>query len=159
MRQVDLESGATVRAAGDRDVTVVAFDDAEDDRQAEAGTLFVLLVGEEGFEDFLLGGFIHTVPGVGNGQQHIGAGGEDSAGAADALFTGLVKDWKGAAFEGTDGRCVEFAIGRSPAAKDFGGRAGAKGDFIIRIKMAAQGASLPVFQPQHLQNHRASWTG
>ncbi len=73
-RQVDLEHGALVRRAVDKDEAAGLLDDAVDRRQAEPGAGADLLGREERLEDALDVLLRDADPGIGDLDQHVVAG-------------------------------------------------------------------------------------
>ncbi len=72
--EVDLEDGAAVEFTGDGDPAAVLFNDAVDGGEAESGAFADFFRGEEGFEDMGESIWGDTAAGIGDFEEHVGAG-------------------------------------------------------------------------------------
>ena len=59
------------RLAVNPDVSTALFDNAVNRGEAEPGSFFFLFRGEEGVEDSRLRFFVHTHPGIADGQHYV----------------------------------------------------------------------------------------
>lgn len=85
-REVEVEGGSLALGGVEVDKAAGAGDDAIDGGEAEAGTLFFGLGGEERVEDMLEGIFVHSATGIGNGDTDIGTRFEGAIADTDGHF-------------------------------------------------------------------------
>jgi len=71
LREIEGEASAVAGGGVDMDEATALLDDAVDSGETEAGAFAGLLGGEERFEDAGLGGGVHAVTGVGNGEENV----------------------------------------------------------------------------------------